>query len=84
MWCCLEMAGPEVSLRVGALPSRDSTEWRLCSASEGHHGRVASCEVRDTLGHSAARMRTYYDRKADDDVYKPGDVVWYYYPRVKR
>ena len=33
-------------------------------------------EVRGTLGNSAARMRTYYDRKADDEVYQPGDVVW--------
>ena len=41
-------------------------------------------EVRRTFGHSAARMRTYYDRKADDEVYQPGDVVWYYYPWVKK
>ena len=41
-------------------------------------------EVRCNLGHSAARMRTYYDRKADDEVYQPGDAVWYYYPRVKK
>ena len=46
-------------------------------------GRVAPPYTR-TLGHSAARMRTYYDRKADDEVYQPGDVVWYYYPRVKK
>ena len=31
MWCCVDMAGPEVSLRVWALPSMGSTEWRkLC------------------------------------------------------
>ena len=41
-------------------------------------------EVRRTLGHSAARMKTYYDRKSDGEVYQPGDAVWYHYPRVKK
>ena len=31
MCCCLEMAGPELRLRVRTLPSRGLTEWRkLC------------------------------------------------------
>ena len=33
-------------------------------------------EVRGTLGHSAARMKTYYDRKSDGEVYQPGDALW--------
>ena len=41
-------------------------------------------EVRGTLGHSAARMKTDYDRKSDGEVYQPGDAVWYHYPRVKK
>ena len=41
-------------------------------------------EVRGTLGHSAARTKTYYDRKSDGEVSQPGDAVWYHYPRVKK
>ena len=41
-------------------------------------------EVRGTLGHSAARMKTYYDRKADGEVYQPGDAVLYHHRRVKK
>ena len=41
-------------------------------------------EVRGTLGHSAVRMKTYYDRTSDVEVYEPGDAVWYHYPRVKK
>jgi len=64
-------------------PAEEKWYYSTDEFVEAYQGRMRSAyeTVRQQLGQAALKRKDYYDRKVKESEFKPGDWVWYLYPR---